>query len=65
MQRIVSHHGRGHTAAEGIFRHRVVFASTEDHTDTGILIWLFHIPVKCFEIEVDLTDMLRLEIPNF
>lgn len=60
-ERIVGNKCRGHAAAQGIFHDRIILARAEDQAHARILIWFLHIPIQCFKIEIDLTDMLRLE----
>ena len=56
-------HGLAHIL-EGVFRHQVVFALTEKQSDRWIVLILFHNPIYCGEIKVQLSSILRLEFTS-
>lgn len=61
---IFGHHGGTHASAHGIFDNAVVSGLAKKNADTRVFIAAFHIPIQGFQIEFQLTDVLRLEVAS-
>ena len=64
MECIVCDHCGGHCSAKSIFHNSIIFTGAENQSNAGVFIGLFYIPVKCFQIKIQLPHVFWAEFIN-
>ena len=62
---VLGDQGRGHGPAQSVFDDLVVLGGAEEYADRWPLMGLLHVAVEGLQVELELSEMVRLELIDF